>query len=116
MSAGFVSLHRGEQDQAARASVALTIRRLEREVGALTEDTIEGVGEYTHHVIGGTFAFPASSVGRWQGYANAVARSDERISNRKWDGYSSAVRAAALQVADMVRHEMGTAGGFPTND
>jgi hypothetical protein len=96
--AGFVSLDRGSQDQAARAGVALATRRLEK-AGVFNAGA---VGEVAHSVPSGLWAYPASEVGRWANYAQAVHLQGEGVSNRKWAGYSSVVRAAALEVADHV--------------
>jgi hypothetical protein len=113
MAAGFVSLDRGSQDQAARAGVALAVRRLEK----AAEFDAGTVGEVAHNVLAGLWAFPASSYGRWATYAQAVHEKGEKISNRKWYGYSSVVRAAALEVADhveeLVRQQREE---FPTAD
>ncbi len=118
MSAGFVSLHRGEQDQAARAGLALVVRRLEK-AGAFEGNSVNFVagalGNVAHNVLSGLWAFPASSGGRWSSYTKAVHEHGEGVSNRKWDGYSSQVRAAALEVADHVE-EMASQQWFPTND
>ncbi|MCP4539467.1 MAG: hypothetical protein GY832_20205 [Chloroflexi bacterium] len=118
MSAGFVSLDRGSQDVAARAGVALAVRRLERkgQVEAGSINTVAAVvGATAHDVLSGFWAFPASSGGRWTSYAKAVHQHGQRVSNRRWNGYSSAVRAAALEVADHVE-ELASRQLFPTND
>jgi hypothetical protein len=110
MANGFVSLDRGSQDMAARAGLALAIRRIERQGNT---PNVEFLGDVAHQVLGGLFAFPASSVGRWQGYADGVARSGQQVSNREWDGYSSQVRAAAWEIADHIEE---LSNRFPTND
>ena len=120
--AGFVSLDRGSQDMAARAGVALVIRRMERK-GAFTynaPNTIAAaVGTVAHDVLSSLWAFPASTGRRWSSYAKAVHEHGEQVSNRKWDGYSSQVRAAALEVADHVEEmldQVWDVSLYPTND
>jgi hypothetical protein len=119
---GFVSLDRGSQDIAARAAVALVVRRMERK-GAFADNApnsiAAAVGTVAHDVLNSLWAFPASSGSRWMTYAKAVHEHGEQVSNRKWDGYSSRVRAAALEVADHVEEmldQVWDVSLYPTND
>ena len=112
---GFVSLDRGSQDMAARAGLALAVRRLEK----ADKFDASTVGNITHNVLDGLWAFPESSSRLWASDAKAVHQHCEGVSNRKWDGYSSRVRAAALEVADHVEEMVSRtwdAALYPTAD
>lgn len=98
----FQKLDRGKQDQAARAGLALAARRLTR---AGVQLPANEVGLVAHKVIGGEFAFPASSARRWGAYLSAVIERGEKVSNRRWAEYDQALKSAAREVADRVTQE-----------
>lgn len=79
----------GTLDRAARAAVALLVRRghKPREIGLAIHASVPELGG-------------ASTEGRWIRYAAAVKRNGQKQSNRMWVDYSVQLKALARKVAN----------------
>lgn len=103
----FRDLHKGRQDQAARAGLA---RFLIHRLGTVNQVAADGRAVLATEVATALHkglakadpSFKASSVSRWAGYCRGVWHHDEDVSNRHWAELPSDVQDVATGIVDYV--------------